>query len=599
MSSFGVTDVGFVIKTLQQILDEIETDERAEFGAKINTQADSVLGVINGIFAAKIAELWELAQAVIAARTLDGASGAQLEAVVALAGIKRRPASASYATIRFYLAAGVTATAGSIVSQGDGGPQWTVRTDVVNPRPSDPSVVMGIVDSVDTGVIPANAYSIDTIVSTISGWTHKAAIESVGAQPFGVTGGDTMVFNSSTTSDVISFINGNFATPGAATAVEIANVINAQATGVHAYARADGTLYVEDTNDSPTSNIQYAGGNYGIAFQNDNIVSFNPDLGPSLLSANAGPYNLSGGNNILVLTTWDNVFTITLPTGASTSAIAVASSISSQVSSEAFAMRADGGIYLGNNGFLSPSYSYQITGGTAAGVLAFPETVASGVSGDGVVGSNEETDAELKSRYLDSLFLPGAGTPPAIKAAVEQVTNVEQVIVLQNIEDTEVDGIPAHGIKVIVSGGADQAIGEAIFSKLSAGTPTVGDVAVTVIDANGDPQIIYFSRADIVPIWINITVKIDPDVFGGGDSIVGKASVQQLLKQLGDANQDIGDDVVALRYRSAALSLAGVLDVPVFTIDTTNPPVNTANIPITGTQVATFSTANITVLVTT
>ena len=56
MSSFGVIPEGFNEKTLDILLEEIQEAERAAFGPNINTQAESVLGQLNGIFAAKYAE---------------------------------------------------------------------------------------------------------------------------------------------------------------------------------------------------------------------------------------------------------------------------------------------------------------------------------------------------------------------------------------------------------------------------------------------------------------------------------------------------------------------------------------------------------------
>jgi hypothetical protein len=68
MSSYGVIPEGFNEKTLDVLLEELQEAERAAYGPNINTQADSVLGQLNGIYADKLAELWEVALAIYRAQ---------------------------------------------------------------------------------------------------------------------------------------------------------------------------------------------------------------------------------------------------------------------------------------------------------------------------------------------------------------------------------------------------------------------------------------------------------------------------------------------------------------------------------------------------
>lgn len=609
MTSFGVVPQGFNLKTFQTILDEIETDQRASFGAKINQQADGVLGVLNGIFANKIAEMYELAQAVIAARTLDSATGSNLDDVVAIAGVTRNPATKSTANVRLNLQAGIVLAIGRVVAIGPSGTQWLTRSEITN-SDTGPDIIVAPVDASVTGPIPGNATTIDTIVTPVSGWSAKACITTVGAQPFNVGNGDSLTINTGTGNGVVNFITADFGTPGAATAAELVTKINAVASAYcTATATSDNRVRIEDKLDGSGSlvDIPFNGVTgvplqcSGLGFEDDFMKGMNPDRSPTLLAGLAGPYNLTGGGT-LTFSINGVTQTITFASNASTTARSAADQVN--------ALNIDLKGYVANNRLLittggvgGANVTLEAIGGTVAAVFNFAETLVSGTSGDAIIGHDLETDSQEKTRYLDSLFLPGSGTTSAIKAAVEGVANVEQVIVLENKTDaTDSNGIMPHGVHVIVSGGDDTAVANAIFSKLSAGTPTYRDPGaagrtISVIDASGDEQLINFSRAVAVPIYVSITVSVNLATFGNGDSVAGAETIKETIKALGDTNQDIGDDIVALRYKSAPLPITGVVDVTAFAIDTINPPVNTANIAVANTSFAQFSTTRIFVTV--
>ena len=93
MVDFGVTEQGFVLKTLQDHLTEIEQEQRAAtaLGPSINQQADSVLGQLNGIFADKLAEASEVQQAIYRSLQPAFSSGEALDNLAALSGVFRLP----------------------------------------------------------------------------------------------------------------------------------------------------------------------------------------------------------------------------------------------------------------------------------------------------------------------------------------------------------------------------------------------------------------------------------------------------------------------------------------------------------------------------
>lgn len=89
----GLTPEGFDIKDLETILTEIESDQLANIDADLNVEADSIAGQLNGIIAAQLFELWELAEQVYQAAYPDTATGQALSYIAALTGTIRSPAT--------------------------------------------------------------------------------------------------------------------------------------------------------------------------------------------------------------------------------------------------------------------------------------------------------------------------------------------------------------------------------------------------------------------------------------------------------------------------------------------------------------------------
>ena len=91
----GLTSSGITIKSVDEILADMESEQLANIAADLNVEADSVLGQLNGIYAAALAELWELLEQVYQAAYPDTASGQSLSYIAALTGAIRRPATKS------------------------------------------------------------------------------------------------------------------------------------------------------------------------------------------------------------------------------------------------------------------------------------------------------------------------------------------------------------------------------------------------------------------------------------------------------------------------------------------------------------------------
>ena len=90
--SFGLTDEGFVGKTISDIDEEIDEALKAVFGTQINTLPQSIFGQLKGIFAERESLIWELAEAVYNSQYPDSAEGTSLDNVGAITATTRLPA---------------------------------------------------------------------------------------------------------------------------------------------------------------------------------------------------------------------------------------------------------------------------------------------------------------------------------------------------------------------------------------------------------------------------------------------------------------------------------------------------------------------------
>ena len=94
-----LTLTGLVIRSLQEIRDDLDATCRTLFGNSIDLSDASVMGQYNGIVAERLALLEELLQAVVASSDPDAATGAALDALCALTGTVRNPAAPSEVTL--------------------------------------------------------------------------------------------------------------------------------------------------------------------------------------------------------------------------------------------------------------------------------------------------------------------------------------------------------------------------------------------------------------------------------------------------------------------------------------------------------------------
>ncbi len=210
---------------------------------------------------------------------------------------------------------------------------------------------------------------------------------------------------------------------------------------------------------------------------------------------------------------------------------------------------------------------------------------------DAELGRNLETDQDLRFRRELELSQSGAATLDAIRAAIFEIEGVTSVRVFHNPTDvTDADGMPPHSVEVLVDGGDDQELRDAILDVVAAGIATHGTTSGTATDDAGGVHTVKFSRPQIINIYADVFLVKDPATYpSDGDTQVKAAIVTK-----GDARGN-GYDAVASAVSSWAFGVTGVLDVTLVEIGTAPSPGSSATIAINPRQRADFDTSRIVV----
>jgi len=216
---------------------------------------------------------------------------------------------------------------------------------------------------------------------------------------------------------------------------------------------------------------------------------------------------------------------------------------------------------------------------------------------DAIEGTNEESDPDLRARRQRSVARDAQAIIDGIRAAVENIDNVTQAVVLENDTDAvDGNGLPAHSFQVVVSGGADIDVADIIWLKKPAGIQAFGDITEQIIDSQGVSHDISFSRPTAVTIYVEVTITTFAEYPANGDDLIKQAIVDYANGDLVD-NRSFGlaDDVIYTRLYTPINSVAGH-EIDDLQISISSPASGTANIAIAVDEIADFQIANITVV---
>ncbi len=575
--TFGLTLEGFNRKRLEDIKADLETGVKSTLGNDQNVEPDSVWGQLIGVFSRPLALLWELAEAVYLSEYPDSANGVALDNVAAIVGLGRQGATFSAVPVTLAGTIGIVVPAGSVASVLETGEKFeTIAPATILEGPQLSVVDILLADVGTTYRITVNATDYDhTAIGGESANDIATALEvaiNLGPDPVTATAvGSTVsvvadLVGSPFTIAVDAFIPQRNRVRLLSTIASFSYQVTVNATPI---------VYVSDS--SPTSSEIIAGLTSAIDLSGEPVdATDNGDGSLTIKSTTPG-----GIFTISVVPQLDD--TDTTPGVAS-----VIDENDATVNTVDTIMIA------------------QVAGAieAPADTLTQIETPLVGWDSvtnplDAILGRDEETDAELRLRRAESLQNAGAAVPEAIRSRVRELPGVTAAFIVENPYDApDVDGRPGHSFEVIVQGGDDQEIGELIWQIKAAGIQTISTatgpekIVVNVIDSQGDPHVIEFSRPTAIAIWLEVDVTLNPEETPPIDV---PTAVEDDVLAFGAA-LNIGEDVITSKLYGVVHETPGISTI-VLRIGTAPAPTLANNIPISANELATFDSSRVTVTV--
>lgn len=122
---------------------------------------------------------------------------------------------------------------------------------------------------------------------------------------------------------------------------------------------------------------------------------------------------------------------------------------------------------------------------------------------DAEPGRLEQSNADARQALALGFHTGGGSSEETMRAIVARVEGVDEVLIIANrTASPDADGRPPKSFEVVVRGGDDQAIADAIWFSMPEGIESVGDIEMEVTDSQGDAQTVYLSRPTEVPIYM-------------------------------------------------------------------------------------------------
>lgn len=149
-----------------------------------------------------------------------------------------------------------------------------------------------------------------------------------------------------------------------------------------------------------------------------------------------------------------------------------------------------------------------------ANTINVPVTIIAGVvsvnnpSSPYQIGSNQETDSQLRIRRASSTAIPAQGFNQSLYGGLLQIDGLVQAVVYENDSAiTDMNGVPSHSIWVIVEGGSNADVANTIYTYRNAGCGMYGSTTVAVLQADGTNFNVSFSPAVGQNLYVSLTVS--------------------------------------------------------------------------------------------
>lgn len=231
-----------------------------------------------------------------------------------------------------------------------------------------------------------------------------------------------------------------------------------------------------------------------------------------------------------------------------------------------------------------------------AGTLTVIETPLAGLNSftneiDAVLGAPIMTDSELKLKRKQELQLAGSSTIGAIYSRLNARPLVEKVIVFQNNTSIiDLENRPPKSLDIVVLGDNEDDLAQAIFEVVGGGVQTIGDISRQIEDQEGFEHTIKFSRPTEVPIWIEMDITKNVNLY----PVDGDIQIRDAILAYGEL-QEPNQNVIVKGSNSlinVLNDITGITDVEI-RIGKLENPLTDDNVAIAAREVAVFDSVRI------
>ena len=124
------------------------------------------------------------------------------------------------------------------------------------------------------------------------------------------------------------------------------------------------------------------------------------------------------------------------------------------------------------------------------------------------IGSNQETDSQLRVRRSQSTAIPSQGFEQSLYGGLLQIDGLTAATVYENTTTvTALSVVPGHSIWVICEGGSNSDIANTIYKYRNAGCGMYGSTTVSLTQSDGSTFQVSFSLAVDQPLYLSLTVS--------------------------------------------------------------------------------------------
>lgn len=226
---------------------------------------------------------------------------------------------------------------------------------------------------------------------------------------------------------------------------------------------------------------------------------------------------------------------------------------------------------------------------------------------DGVLGNVVESRADFEARRQASVALNSRGTIQAVQGAVLNVSGVLDAFTTENPSSSPatIGGVTVapNSLYVSVSGGANQDVGNAIWSKKAPGCNYNGNTTVTVVDSSSgySPPLpsyqVTFERPAALPILYAVSLSNNLQVPSDAVTQVQNAIIAAFAGADGGTRARIGSTVFASRYYAPVAALGSWVNIISILVGSNNNPGAVFSGSIAGTALTVSAVASGTVAI--